>query len=65
MTYNLNNNLKNYYLAVPDNISKKIINWVEENNNSNKEDFLKLYFIIFSSSLNFFSIIISLGTFQI
>ena len=40
ITYNLNNNLKNYYLAVPDNISKKIINWVDENNNSNKEDFL-------------------------
>ena len=36
MTYNLNNNLKNYYLAFRQYI-KKIINWVEENNISIKK----------------------------
>ena len=56
MTYNLNNNLKNYYLAVPDNISKKIINWVKENNISNKEDFLNKIYSKFSDGSYYYNL---------
>ena len=56
MSYNLNNNLKNYYLAVPDNISKKIINWVDENNNSNKEDFLNKIYSKFSDGSYYYNL---------
>ena len=56
MTYNLNNNLKNYYLAVPNNISKKIINWVEENNISNKEDFLNKIYSKFSDGSYYYNL---------
>ena len=56
MSYNLNNNLKNYYLAVPDNISKKIINWVDENNNSNKEDFLNKIYSKFSDGTYYYNL---------
>ena len=56
ITYNLNNNLQNYYLAVPDNISKKIINWVEENNNSNKEDFLNKIYSKFSDGSYYYNL---------
>ena len=56
MTYNLNNNLKNYYLAVPDNISKKIINWVKDNNISNKEDFLNKIYSKFSDGSYYYNL---------
>ena len=56
MTYNLNNNLKNYYLAVPDNISKKIINWVKENNISDKEDFLNKIYSKFSDGSYYYNL---------
>ena len=56
ITYNLNNELKNYYLAVPENISKRIINWVNENNNSTKQNFLNKIYSRFSDGSYYYNL---------
>ena len=55
-TFDLDDDIKNYYTLLPDNISKKLKLWVKENNNSTKEKFVNKIYDRFADGSYFYNL---------
>ena len=55
-TYELDEDIKSYYTLLPKTVSNKLKLWVEENNNSTKEDFINKIYNKFSDGSYFYNL---------
>ncbi len=55
-TFDLDDDIKNYYTLLPDNISNKLRLWVKENNNSTEEKFVNKIYDRFADGSYFYNL---------